>query len=94
MARLTERSIIEAYSLGNEAIELDTEKLKAIVTNTLKTNLSFCETKVGFYFYDAIKNTSCDIADSKCNSVQMKIEVVYENVKAERIYRYELVSKG
>ena len=87
---VSESSKFLAYEYNDlSLLELDHLKLKTVVDDILKSNLSFAETSSKYYFYDSITLVNCPIGTYYCNSVQMQILIKYNKKTYERILRYE-----
>ena len=83
-------SLLESGEMGFHAIELDKEKIKKYVKTTLTQSFPQFEFSLFYYFYDSKSLKSCAIASVPCNSIQIKIIILYQNLKTEKILRYEL----
>lgn len=89
---VTEKGKLEASQFDDISyLSLDHKKLMDVVNESLNDNLSFCEVNSLYYFYDNVTYSSCKIGQYYCNSVQIKINIKYNNKTYERILRYEPV---
>ena len=83
-------SLLESSNSGFSAIQLDKEKVKIYVQKTLENSFPEFTFKIYYYFYDSKTLKNCSISGIPCNSVQMKIIIQYQQIKMEKILRYEL----
>ena len=83
-------SILEATEYNDISyLVIDQKVLIELVNSTLNDNLSFLTSEAKYYFYDKETRKSCPIGSNYCNSVQMKVTIIYQNKEYERILRYE-----
>ena len=83
-------SILEAIEYNDISyLVIDQKVLIELVNSTLNDNLSFLTSEAKYYFYDKETRKSCSIGSNYCNSVQMKVTVIYQNKEYERVLRYE-----
>lgn len=83
-------SLLESSQNGLDYIELDKERLKTYVKETLTSSFPMFKFDIYYYFYDAKSLQSCSIDNIPCNSVQIKIIINYKKLRSEKIIRYEL----
>ena len=87
---ITEKSKMDAYENNDiSLLAIDHYLLMNLVETTLNSNLNFSTNKANYYFYDSITYRTCKIGNYTCNSVQMKIQITYQNKTFEEIVRYE-----
>ncbi len=83
-------SLLESGEMGFNAIELDKEKIKKYVQETLTNSFPQFQFSLYYYFYDSKTLKSCSINKVPCNSLQIKMIITYQKLKTEKILRYEL----
>ncbi|MDY2889560.1 MAG: hypothetical protein SOU19_08395 [Candidatus Caccosoma sp.] len=90
---ISEKSKLYAYYYDDiSKLEIDHQKLNKAIKLVLKENLSFVKYQIKYHYYDMQSKSYCSIGQG-CNSVQIKILIMYNNKTYESVVRYEPVKK-
>ena len=90
---VTEKSKLEAYQYKDLSyLSIDHEELNNVIESTLDSNLPLLNYSISYYFYDSITLSSCSVGNYYCNSVQLKVSIIYKERTYEGEFRYEPVS--
>ena len=90
---ISEKSKLDAYNYNDISyLAINHNDLMHIVEKTIDSNLPKIEHEIYYYFYDSISKNSCSVGQYYCNSVQLKVSIIYKERTYEGEFRYEPIS--